>query len=65
MLNLNKTKTNSWVQRTDWWLPCGVGGVRQKMRGGDQKLQTSNYKISHEDVIYSRSTIFNTTVDDS
>ena len=37
---------------------CGVG----KMGKGSQKLQSSIYKISHEEVMYSMVTIVNNTI---
>ena len=37
----------------------GRGG---EMGKGDQKVQTSSYKISHEDAMYSMVTIVNNTV---
>ena len=45
-----KTKSNSQVQRTDWWLPEVGEGVQ--MGEGGEKVQTSNYKISPGDVMY-------------
>ena len=49
---------NSQIQRTDWWLPEAVG----EMGEGSQKLQISNYKISHGDVTYNMVSRVNTTV---
>ena len=62
MLNLNKTKTPTLgCGGQIGGCPVGWGGMKQKMRGGDQKLQTSNYKISHGDVTYSMVTVVNNT----
>ena len=52
-----KSETEA-IERTHWWLPEAVG----EMREGGQKLQMSNSKISHGDVMYSIVSIVNNTV---
>ena len=50
------------MQRTDWELAEAGSGMLGKTGERSQKAQTSSYKISHRDVVYSIVTILNNTV---
>ena len=46
----NKTEIESWIKRTNKWLPERMGYRRKETGEGDDKAQTSNSKINDHQV---------------
>ena len=60
MWNLKQNNFKNVIDRIDWCLKGG-DGVRE-MGEGDQKVQTSSYKINNPEVMMYKETVFNNIV---